>query len=74
MAWLVAYLASPAGDFYSGCVITIDGARDNWFGSWPPGGAEEGASRSPRSGESGAPPALNGSPAARPRINGAPRI
>jgi citronellol/citronellal dehydrogenase len=39
MAWLVAYLASPAGDFFSGSVITIDGARDNWFGSWPPGGA-----------------------------------
>ena len=37
MAWLVAYLASPAGDFFSGSVITIDGARDNWFGSWPPG-------------------------------------
>jgi citronellol/citronellal dehydrogenase len=39
MAWLIAYLASPAGDFFSGCVLTIDGARDNWFGSWPPGGA-----------------------------------
>jgi citronellol/citronellal dehydrogenase len=38
LAWLVVYLASPAGDFYSGCVITIDGARDNWFGAWPPGG------------------------------------
>ena len=37
MAWLVAYLASPAGDFFSGSVITIDGARDNWFGGWPPG-------------------------------------
>lgn len=36
IAWLIAYLASPAGDFYSGNVITIDGARDNWFGSWPP--------------------------------------
>jgi citronellol/citronellal dehydrogenase len=36
-AWLVAYLASPAGDFFSGCVITMDGARDNWFGPWPPG-------------------------------------
>jgi citronellol/citronellal dehydrogenase len=35
-AWLVAYLASPAGDYYSGDVITIDGARDNWFGPWPP--------------------------------------
>jgi citronellol/citronellal dehydrogenase len=40
-AWLVAYLASPAGDFFSGTVITMDGARDNWFGSWPPGGGAE---------------------------------
>jgi len=39
MAWLMAYLASPAGDFFSGCVITLDGARDNWFGAWPPGAA-----------------------------------
>ena len=37
-AWLVAFLASPAGDFVSGSVLTIDGARDNWFGSWPPAG------------------------------------
>jgi citronellol/citronellal dehydrogenase len=37
-AWLVAYLASRAGDYYSGDVITIDGARDNWFGPWPPPG------------------------------------
>jgi citronellol/citronellal dehydrogenase len=37
MAWLIAYLASPAGDFFSGTVITIDGARDDWFGPWPPG-------------------------------------
>ena len=42
MAWLMAYLASPAGDFFSGCVITLDGARDNWVGSWPPGAAGEG--------------------------------
>jgi citronellol/citronellal dehydrogenase len=42
MAWLMAYLASPAGDFFSGCVVTLDGARDNWFGSWPPGAAGEG--------------------------------
>jgi citronellol/citronellal dehydrogenase len=42
-AWLVAYLASPAGDYFSGAVLTLDGARDNWFGSWPPGGmADEG--------------------------------
>lgn len=43
-AWLVAYLASPAGDFFSGTVITMDGARDNWFGPWPPttyGGSTE---------------------------------
>jgi citronellol/citronellal dehydrogenase len=37
MAWLIAYLASPAGDFFSGTTITLDGARDNWFGAWPPG-------------------------------------
>jgi citronellol/citronellal dehydrogenase len=36
-AWLIAYLASPAGDFFSGTTITMDGARDNWFGPWPPG-------------------------------------
>jgi citronellol/citronellal dehydrogenase len=36
VAWLLAYLASPAGDFYSGTTITIDGARDNWAGPWPP--------------------------------------
>src|ERR671922_152152 len=46
MAWLLAFLASPAGDFFSGCVITIDGARDNWFGTWPPTGAT-GASGEP---------------------------
>src|SRR5205085_1094764 len=37
-AWLTAFLASPAGDYYSGTVITLDGARDNWFGPWPPPG------------------------------------
>jgi citronellol/citronellal dehydrogenase len=36
LAWMVAYLASPAGDFASGTVITIDGARDDWLGPWPP--------------------------------------
>jgi citronellol/citronellal dehydrogenase len=48
MAWLVAYLAGPAGDFFSGAVLTIDGARDNWFGAWPP---------SMQAGASGEPPA-----------------
>jgi citronellol/citronellal dehydrogenase len=37
-AWLVAYVASPAGDYLSGAVLTIDGARDNWLGAWPPSG------------------------------------
>jgi citronellol/citronellal dehydrogenase len=36
MAWLVTFLASPGGEFFSGTTITIDGARDNWFGPWPP--------------------------------------
>ena len=36
VAWLVAHLASPAGDFTSGAVLAVDGARDNWFGPWPP--------------------------------------
>jgi citronellol/citronellal dehydrogenase len=36
MAWIVAFLASPAGDFVSGTTITIDGGRDNWAGPWPP--------------------------------------
>jgi citronellol/citronellal dehydrogenase len=38
IAWLVAYLASRAGDFVSGSVLTVDGARDNWLGGWPPAG------------------------------------
>jgi len=42
MAWLVAYLASPAGDFFSGTTITLDGARDNWAGPWPPEAIAEG--------------------------------
>ncbi len=44
-AWLVAYLASPAGDYFSGAILTIDGARDNWFGSWPPGGLADSAGK-----------------------------
>lgn len=40
-AWLVAFVASPGGDYMSGSVLTVDGARDNWFGPWPPGGATD---------------------------------
>jgi citronellol/citronellal dehydrogenase len=35
-AWLVALLASPLGRAFNGEVVTLDGARDNWFGPWPP--------------------------------------
>lgn len=43
-AWLVAFVASGGGDYMSGSIVTVDGARDNWFGPWPPGGltGEEG--------------------------------
>jgi citronellol/citronellal dehydrogenase len=44
-AWLVAFLASPAGDYLSGAVLTIDGARDNWFGPWPPRGLVDDAGK-----------------------------
>ena len=40
-ALLVAYLASAAGDFFSGAVITMDGARDDWLGPWPPAQAAD---------------------------------
>lgn len=36
--WLVALLASPLGAAFSGSVVTIDGALDNWTGPWPPAG------------------------------------
>jgi citronellol/citronellal dehydrogenase len=35
-AHLVTFIATPGGDYLSGTVLTIDGARDNWFGPWPP--------------------------------------
>jgi citronellol/citronellal dehydrogenase len=35
-AWLIALLASPLGRSLSGSTVTLDGARDNWFGPWPP--------------------------------------
>lgn len=37
-AWLVALLASPLGRVFGGSTITLDGARDNWCGPWPPAG------------------------------------
>ena len=43
--WTVALLASPAGRPLSGSVVTIDGARDNNFGPWPPPGAQDESER-----------------------------
>jgi citronellol/citronellal dehydrogenase len=37
-AWLVALLCSPMGRALNGSTVTIDGARDNWLGPWPPPG------------------------------------
>jgi citronellol/citronellal dehydrogenase len=37
-AWLVTLLASPVGRSFNGSTITLDGARDNWAGAWPPPG------------------------------------
>jgi citronellol/citronellal dehydrogenase len=37
-AWLVALLASPLGRAFNGSTVTLDGARDNWCGPWPPVG------------------------------------
>ena len=34
--WLVALLASRLGRAFSGSVVTLDGALDNWQGRWPP--------------------------------------
>lgn len=33
--WLVALLASDLGRAFSGSVVTLDGALDNWHGPWP---------------------------------------
>ncbi len=46
-AWLVALLASPLGRAFSGSVVTLDGARDNWLGPWPPPGLADPAGEVP---------------------------
>ena len=33
---LVAMCAGELGRALNGSVVTLDGARDNWFGPWPP--------------------------------------
>jgi citronellol/citronellal dehydrogenase len=46
-AWLVALLCSPVGRALNGSTITLDGARDNWFGPWPPPGLTGGTGEVP---------------------------
>jgi citronellol/citronellal dehydrogenase len=46
-AWLVALLASPLGRAFNGSTITLDGARDNWAGAWPPAGLTDEAGEVP---------------------------
>ncbi len=47
-AWLVALLASPLGRAFGGSTITLDGARDNWCGPWPPPGLADESGEVPR--------------------------
>jgi citronellol/citronellal dehydrogenase len=47
-AWLVALLASPLGSAFSGSTVTLDGARDNWAGPWPPPGLADEAGEVPQ--------------------------
>jgi citronellol/citronellal dehydrogenase len=53
-AWLVALLASPLGKTFSGSTVTLDGARDNWFGPWPPPGLADEAGEVPTEERKGA--------------------
>src|SRR5438128_10935221 len=46
-AWLVALLASPLGRALNGSTVTLDGARDNWAGPWPPPGLTDASGEVP---------------------------
>lgn len=35
IAWLVAYLASPAGDYVTGQTWAVEGGKDLWGDTWP---------------------------------------
>jgi citronellol/citronellal dehydrogenase len=47
-AWLVTLLASPLGRAFNGSTVTLDGARDNWFGPWPPPGLLDASGEVPK--------------------------
>ncbi|HSZ68780.1 MAG TPA: SDR family oxidoreductase [Solirubrobacteraceae bacterium] len=53
-AWLVALLASPLGAAFNGSTVTLDGARDNWFGPWPPPGLADAGGEVPTEARRGA--------------------
>jgi citronellol/citronellal dehydrogenase len=53
-AWLVALLASPLGRAFNGSTVTLDGARDNWFGPWPPPGLADASGEVPTEERKGA--------------------
>jgi citronellol/citronellal dehydrogenase len=59
-AWLVALLASPVGRAFSGSTVTLDGARDNWFGPWPPPGLSDESGEVPTEERKGTRPAASG--------------
>jgi citronellol/citronellal dehydrogenase len=59
-AWLVALLASPLGSAFSGSTVTLDGARDNWAGPWPPAGLADEAGEVPQEERRGAGEAADG--------------
>jgi citronellol/citronellal dehydrogenase len=54
-AWLVALLASSLGAAFNGSTVTLDGARDNWFGPWPPPGLAGESGEVPVEARKGAP-------------------
>jgi citronellol/citronellal dehydrogenase len=53
-AWLVTLLATPLGRAFNGSVVTLDGARDNWYGAWPPAGLADEAGEVPVEARQGA--------------------